>query len=136
MTTETITIERADLTADASLALIDALNAEIKTIYPEPGATHFRLDPEEVADGSGVFLVIYRNGPPVGCGAVRLLDAGTAERKRMYVSPAVRGQGLGRRLVAALEAEARALGVRRLVLETGDRLAPALALYRATGFQP
>lgn len=42
-----------------------------------------------------------------------------AELKRMYVSPDVRGEGLGRRLVAALEAEARALGARRLVLETG-----------------
>jgi GNAT superfamily N-acetyltransferase len=54
----------------------------------------------------------------------------------MYVSPAVRGRGLGRRLVAALETEARALGVQRLVLETGIRQSAALALYRATGFQP
>ena len=54
----------------------------------------------------------------------------------MYVSPGVRGRGLGRRLVAALEAEARALGVRKLVLETGVRQAAALALYRATGFHP
>jgi putative acetyltransferase len=53
----------------------------------------------------------------------------------MYVSPVVRGKGLGRRLLAALEAEALALGVRRLVLETGVRQAAALALYRATGFQ-
>ena len=51
----------------------------------------------------------------------------------MYVSPAERGKGLGRRLVAALEAEARALGVRRLVLETGVRQAAALGLYRAAG---
>jgi GNAT superfamily N-acetyltransferase len=54
----------------------------------------------------------------------------------MYVSPSERGKGLGRRLVAELEAEARALGIRRLVLETGVRQLAALALYRATGFQP
>jgi len=136
MAAETITIARADLTADVSRALIDALNAELSGVYAEPGATHFSLDPAEVADGRGTFLVVYREEAPVGCGALRLLDAETAELKRMYVSPSVRGTGLGRRLVAALEAEARALGVRRLVLETGVRQAAALALYRATGFHP
>ncbi len=136
MATENITIERAGLTDVVSRALIDALNAELSGVYPEPGATHFGLDPGDVADGRGAFLVVYREGTPVGCGAVRLLDAGTAELKRMYVAPSVRGTGLGRRLVAALEAEARALGVRRLILETGIRQAAALALYRATGFHP
>jgi GNAT superfamily N-acetyltransferase len=94
------------------------------------------MDTEEVADGRGTFLVVYWDGTPVGCGALRLVDTETAELKRMYVSPTVRGRGLGRRLVAALEAEARALGVRRLVLETGVRQAAALALYRGTGFHP
>jgi len=136
MASETITIACVELTAEVSRALIDSLNAELSGVYPEPGANHFHLDPEEVADGRGTFLVVYRGGTPVGCGALRLLDAETAELKRMYVSPIVRGSGLGRRLVAALEAEARALGVRRLVLETGVRQAAALALYRATGFHP
>jgi len=136
MASETITIARAELSADVSRALINSLNAELRGIYPEPGATHFHLDPEEARDGRGTFLVVYREGKPVGCGALRLLDAETAELKRMYVSPTLRRRGLGRRLVAALEAEARALGVRRLVLETGVRQAAALALYRATGFHP
>ena len=136
MASETITIARAELTADVSRALIDALNAELSALYPEPGATHFELSAQEVADRRGTFLVVYREGTPVGCGALRLLDAETAELKRMYVSPTVRGRGLGRRLVVSLEAEARTLGVRRLVLETGVRQAAALALYRATGFHP
>src|SRR5262249_7929249 len=131
-----ITVERAELTAEVSRVLIDALNAELGDLYPEPGATHFRLDAEEVANGHGTFLVVYRDGIPVGCGALRRVDAETAELKRMYVSPSVRGQGFGRRLLTALEAEARALGVRRLVLETGIRQAAALALYRATGYRP
>ena len=133
---ESITIARAELTADVSRALIGRLNAELSGAYPEPGATHFGLEPKEVAAGRGAFLVVYHDGTPVGCGALRLLDAATGELKRMYVSPAVRGKGLGRRLVAALESEARALGLRRLVLETGIRQTAALALYRATGFQP
>jgi putative acetyltransferase len=136
MVCETITIARADVAADVSRALIDSLNAELRAVYPEPGATHFCLDPEEVAIGRGAFLVVHCDGMPVGCGALRLLDRGVAELKRMYVMPPQRGIGLGRRLVAALEAEARTLGVRRLVLETGVRQTAALALYQATGFQP
>jgi GNAT superfamily N-acetyltransferase len=136
MAAETIRIERTALTDDVSRALINSLNAELNALYPEPGANHFQLSTEEVTDGRGTFLVVYRDGTPVGCGALRLLDADTAELKRMYVSPTARGRGLGRRLVAALEAEARALGVRRLVLETGVRQTAALALYRGTSFHP
>jgi putative acetyltransferase len=136
MNADTITISRAALTDDASRALVQALNAELSAAYSEPAANHFGLDPEDVAEGRGAFLVVRLDGTPVGCGAVRLLDAETGELKRMYVAPAARGTGLGRRLVAALEAEARALGARRLVLETGTRQYAALALYRATGFHP
>lgn len=119
-----------------SRSLIAALNTELETMYPEAGANHFRLDPDEVAEGRGGFYVLYVDGAAVGCGALRLLDADTAELKRMYLSPMARGTGLGHRLVVALEAEARALGVRRLVLETGIRQTAALALYRRVGFRP
>ncbi len=132
----TITTRRADLTAEVSRALISDLNAELSALYPEPGATHFALDPAEVSEGRGAFLILSRGDTPVGCGAVRLLDAETGELKRMYVAPAARGEGLGRRLVEALEAEARALGARRLVLETGTRQIAAIALYERTGFRP
>ena len=128
-----IVITRTNLTAEAGRLLIDALNTELAGAYPEPGATHFGLKPDEVSGKRGAFLVIYQAGTPVGCGAV---NPSTGELKRMYVAPAARGMGLGRRLVAALEAEARALGARRLILETGIRQTAALALYRATGFQP
>jgi GNAT superfamily N-acetyltransferase len=136
MNSDSITFTRAELTSDVSRALIAELNAELTVMYPGPGETHFGLDPSEVAEGHGAFLVIRRDGTPVGCGAVRRIDPDTAEFKRMYVSPALRGSGLGRCLVAALETEARKLGVRRLVLETGIRQLAAIALYRATGFQP
>ena len=131
-----ITIARAELNAAGSRALIEALNAELTGAYPEPGATHFGLAPEEVSGRRGAFLVICHEKTPVACGAVRLLDAETGELKRMYVAPTMRGRGLGRRLVTALEIEARTLGVRRLILETGIRQIAALALYRGAGFQP
>ena len=136
MAPEAIALVPAALTDPASGALIAALDAELTGLYADPGANHFRLDPAEVSGARGAFLVAYRGGAPVGCGAVRLLDAETAELKRMYVAPEARGQGLGRRLVDALEAEARARGARRLVLETGIRQHAALALYHAAGFTP
>ena len=129
-----VTIQRFDLMASTARSLIDALNAELSHRYPEPGANHFRLDPEEVADGRGAFLVAARAGRLVGCGAVRRIEERTGEIKRMFVSPEERGQGLGRAILAALEAEARTLGIARLVLETGVRQPEAIALYRGAGF--
>ena len=131
-----IEIDRARLDDDDSQRLLAELNTELTAMYPEPGANHFRVDPGEVAEGRGAFLVLREGGVPVGCGAVRLIDHETAELKRMFVVPALRGAGLGRQLVAALEREARTLGARRLVLETGTRQAAALALYEAVGFRP
>jgi putative acetyltransferase len=131
------------LTSAVAAALIAALNAELSARYPEPGATHFHLDPREVAPGAGVFLVARWLGRPVGCGALRRLreDAvlgelgpRVGELKRMYVAPEMRGRGIGRALLDRLEAEARTLGLARLVLETGTRQAEALALYRHAGF--
>lgn len=118
-------------------ALIAALNAELSERYPEDdSANHFRLDGHEVAPGRGTFLVAYDESVPIGCGAVRRIDEGVAELKRMYVAPAMRGRGVGRALLAALEAEARQLGVTRLVLETGPRQPEAIALYEREGFVP
>jgi putative acetyltransferase len=129
-----VTITRQSLPSPIVDTLIAALNEELTAMYPEPGATHFRLDPAEVAPGRGAFLVAYRDDTPVGCGAVRRLDSDTAEIKRMYVAPQLRGHGVGRALVDALEREARDLGVQRLVLETGIRQMAAMAMYRRAGF--
>jgi putative acetyltransferase len=116
------------------LNLIAELNDELARQYPEPGANHFRLDPDEVAPGRGVILVARWDAEPVGCGAIRLIDADTAEVKRMFTRPGARGRGVGRALLAALEAQARTLGARRLVLETGVRQSEAMGLYASHGF--
>lgn len=129
-----VTIQRCDILSSVAQELIRALNAELARQYPEEGANHFRLDPEEVAAGRGAFLVASRNGTPIGCGAVRRIAEQSGELKRMYVALEARGLGIGRALLAALEAEARALGLTRLVLETGLRQKEALGLYRHAGF--
>jgi GNAT superfamily N-acetyltransferase len=129
-------ISTAVPTEPAALELIRELNSELYQRYPEPGATHFRLEPEEVRPGRGAFLIATddETGESLGCAAVRVLEPGLAEIKRMYVRPHSRGRRLGHGLLAALEGRAVALGVRRLVLETGTRQNEALRLYQRAGF--
>jgi GNAT superfamily N-acetyltransferase len=129
-----IRIVREEIAGAIASGLIRALNRELSETYPEEGATHFRLDPDEVAEERGAFLVAYAEGETIGCGAIRRIDPGTAEIKRMYVAPEARGRGVGRMVLEALEAEARRLGVKRIVLETGVRQLEALALYAQAGF--
>lgn len=131
-----LSLERVGLpSADAEL-LIRELNAELTARYPEDGACHFRLDPEEVGPGRGAFLVARVDGAPVACGAVRLIDPATGEVKRMYTRASVRGQDVARAVLDELVRAARDLGARRLVLETGVRQPEAIALYERAGFAP
>jgi GNAT superfamily N-acetyltransferase/DNA-binding MarR family transcriptional regulator len=89
----------------------------------------------ELRPPAGLFLVATLHAEPVGCGALKFHRDAPAEIKRMWVAPAVRGLGLGHRLLAELEAHAAANGVRTLRLETNRALAEAIALYRAAGYQ-
>jgi hypothetical protein len=73
---------REPLHSAVARVLISALNADLLARYPAEGATHFRLDAEEVGPGRGAFVVAYRGGEPIGCGAVRRLDDGVAEVER------------------------------------------------------
>jgi GNAT superfamily N-acetyltransferase len=90
--------------------------------------------PHEVRPPAGQFLVAYRDGEPIGCGAVKHRAGGPTEIKRMWIAPAARGLGLGRRLLAELEACAVAGGARVARLETSGVLTEALALYRSAGW--
>jgi GNAT superfamily N-acetyltransferase len=129
-----VEIRREDLLSVVSQQLILALNSELEHRYPEEGANFFRLDADEVAEGRGGFFVAYIDQKPVGCGAVRRVEPGLAEIKRMYVDPSVRGRRVGRKILNVLEAESRKLGARRIVLETGPRQPEAIALYAHAGF--
>lgn len=80
-----------------------------------------------------VLLTIRKDYELVGCGAL-LMRSEYGELKRFYLREAFRGQGLGRRLVQAIESEARRRGCRKLVLETGVLQPDAIALYEGQGF--
>lgn len=136
--TASVCIDICDTRLDSELAreLIGELDAELAAAYPEEGANHFRLDPDEVGPGRGAFVVATADsGSPLGCGAVRVIAPDVAELKRMYVRPTGRGLGVGAALLAALEQRAVALGARRLLLETGVRQEAALRLYARAGFR-
>ena len=117
-----------------SRRLIAALDAELGALYPPEQRFGPNFKAEQIEGGRGAFLVARKAGRAVGCGAIRLLDPTTAEVKRMYSEPALRGTGVGRAVLAALEAAARASGVERLVLETGVHQHAAIALYGSAGF--
>lgn len=100
----------------------------------DPAHSIFAAD-EELTFPTGLLLVATLRADPVGCGALKLHQDGCAEVKRMWVSPTVRGLGLGRRLLAELESRAAAHGVRTLRLETNRALTEAIGLYRAAGYR-
>jgi ribosomal protein S18 acetylase RimI-like enzyme len=93
-------------------------------------------DDADLRPPGGLLLVATVGGEPAGCGALKFHpDDGIAEVKRMWVSPAARGLGLGRRLLGELEVQAARHGTRRLRLETNRNLTEAIALYRTAGYQ-
>ena len=115
-------------------ALVVDLQAEFVVRYGGPDRTP--VDPDEFAPPHGVFLVAWLDGEPVGCGGWRRIDPTLGEIKRMYVVAARRGRGLSRLLLSALEDAARAEGLQRLRLETGDRQPEAVRLYESSGYTP
>lgn len=83
----------------------------------------------------GLFLLARVDGAPAGCVGVRVLSPGVGEIKRMFVRPAFRGLGIGRSLLAAVEAAARDLGRTRLRLDTMEELTEARHLYHSSGYR-
>lgn len=115
-------------------ALVTALHAEQQAMYGFADDPR-KLGPDDFDATGGVFLVGYLDGRAVGCGGLRVVDATTAEVKRVYVLPSHRGQGYGRQILAALETKAEQVGASALILETGARNTQALRLYAAAGYE-
>jgi DNA-binding MarR family transcriptional regulator/GNAT superfamily N-acetyltransferase len=98
-------------------------------------ARSISADDGELTPPAGLLLVATLHGEPVGCGALKFHGDAAAEIKRMWVAPAARGLGLGRRLLTDLEAQAAGRQVPTLRLETNRSLGEAIGLYRSAGYR-
>ena len=90
--------------------------------------------PGKYAPPAGNLWIAEGAGGPLGIVALRPLEGDICEMKRLWVSEAARGMGLGRRLIEASFAGARAAGYKRMRLDTIGGMEGAIALYRAYGF--
>jgi GNAT superfamily N-acetyltransferase len=125
------------LLADYGAELV-ARGRPYSPVNPPPGAAGASwVEVHEMEPPGGAFLVLVEAGEPVACGGLRTLDAAArlGEVKRMYVVPAARRRGHARRLLGALEAAAREIGLTRMRLDTNAQQPEALELYRACGYR-
>jgi putative acetyltransferase len=126
-----ITLERIHRATPDAVALVTELETEMAATYLDEqrhGLTIERIFRPNIA-----FLVAYLDERAVGCGGVAFED-GYAELKRMFVRPSERGKGIVQALIAKLEAETAARGIKRVMLETGDVQHAAIRAYERAGF--
>jgi len=83
----------------------------------------------------GLFILGSSDGSVVGCGGIHFMDEATAELRRMWVDPALRGHGIGRKLLTYLEDLAASTGRTAMVLDTNGSLVEAIGLYRSAGYE-
>jgi DNA-binding MarR family transcriptional regulator/GNAT superfamily N-acetyltransferase len=120
---------------DAQLCLMRyfaELNIRFETGFEAAPALAAAL--HDLAAPAGKFLVARLRGEPIGCGGL-ILYPDAPLIKRMWVAPAARGLGLGRRLLQELERLARETGARTIRLDTNRVLHEAIRLYRSAGYQ-
>lgn len=116
---------------------LDAYFGELKARF-EGGYDRAKDDSaraDDMAPPGGLFVLARLDGDAVGCGGLKRTGRTAGEIKRVWTAPAARGTGVARRVLRALEAAARDMGLRTLRLDTNRALTEAHALYRSEGFR-
>lgn len=129
-------IERVDPSSAAARWCLEQYFRELVERF-EAGFDPARSIPasdDEMRPPLGAFLVATVDGESVACGAIRKTAPATGYIKRMWVSSSVRGLGIGRRMLAALEQAGAELGLTTIQLETNRALPEAIQLYRSAGY--
>jgi putative acetyltransferase len=129
--------------AEISIAVESPLQDEVRTLVAELNAVLIELTPpehchhltvEQMADDDTTVFIARDGDAAIGCGALKRHAGGIGEVKRMYTRPSHRGRKVGAQIVGRIEGLARREGLKRLVLEAGDRHHAAWVVYERSGF--
>jgi putative acetyltransferase len=133
MAQKVLVFNEVDPAAPEAADLISALDRDLGARYP--GLPIHGIDAASFREAGGVFLIGRLGDIAVACGALRPMEAGAVEVKRMYVRDSHRGHGFGRAMLVALEEIAARRGYRTIRLETGGSQPEAIALYESAGYR-
>jgi putative acetyltransferase len=125
-----------DLSGPQIAAFLGEHVQEMRSITPSPESKH-ALDLDDLRKPEVTFWSVIDGATPVGCGAIKRLDASHAELKSMRTAPARRRDGVASMLLEHIITEAKRMGFTRLSLETGsyEFFLPARKLYEKFRFE-
>lgn len=128
-------IANIDPMGEIAIALLRDAGAEVRPLYTPPAGKPISALTNDPPSARDLYVAAFVEGLPVGSGALRELDRTTAEVRRMYVRPEHRRKHVAHAILEHLIASACRLGYERLIVETGNKQAPAIAFYENYGFR-
>jgi GNAT superfamily N-acetyltransferase len=125
---------QSEVALSSMTAYFDELDQRFPTGF-DPGDT-LVVDAPNFRRPYGVFVAAMLDDEVAACGGVQMLEAGIGEIKRMWVASDWRGLGLGRKMLAELEAQCVELGHHTVRLDTNSELTEAITMYESAGYLP